>query len=69
MVKENFELEWSEKLQNEGLYICFWVNTFTTVEENFEFECPEMLQNEGILIFSENIFSPWLKKILNLDGL
>ena len=38
MVEENFELEWSEKLQNEELYICFWVKTFTTVEESFELE-------------------------------
>ena len=48
MVEENFELEWSEKLKNEGLYICFWVNTITTVEENFELECSEMPQNDGI---------------------
>ena len=48
MAEENFELEWSEKLQNEGLYICFWVNTFITVEENFELECSEMPQNDGI---------------------
>ena len=69
MVEENFVLECSEKLQNEGFYNCFWVNSFTTVYENFEFECSEMLQNEGILILTENIFSPWLKKILNLDAL
>ena len=48
MVEENVELEWSEKLQDEVLYICFWVNTFTTVEENFELECSEMPQNDGI---------------------
>ena len=47
MVEENFELECSEKLQNEGFYNCFWVNSFTTVYENFEFECSEMLQNDG----------------------